>query len=269
MSKRNELPSRIRVSENHNISIKRQNSTESRSPRYKQNERMSVDVSRYIENQLSIQYISFLKCELQIDVSSILSPSVVGMYFFSIQYEHSQRVIQKRYSQFYFLDNYLHSKYSRLKLPSLPPKEILHSGSHPDVIHKRSKELSMYLEEVIKLPNLLTDNILIDWFTVQNDTNLISFSKQRKAGYVEKEGNFIKTWKRRYCVLAPKVIALFKNAKDLIVYADPIDVYCLKDCVVRPAVDKGINIMTISRNNSTLCCLRVEKDDDFLRWLNA
>ena len=269
MSKRNELPGRLRVSEDPKFHSRHNHSGDSRSPRNVINERISVDVSRVSVNQLNIQHISFLKCELQIDISTILSPSVVGMYFFSVQFENTQRVIQKRYSQFYFLDNYIHSKYNRLKLPTLPPKEILHSGSHPDVIHKRSKDLSIYLEQVIRRQELLTDNIVIDWFTDKQDINLVSFSKQRKAGYVEKEGNFFKSWKRRYCVLAPKVIALFENAKDLIVYADPIDVYCLKDCVVRPAVDKGVNIMTISRNNSTLCCLRVEKDEDFLRWLNA
>ena len=113
MSKRNEFPRRLRVSEDSKIHTRRITPNQAQSPRNTINERISVEVSRVSVNQLNIQHISFLKCELQIDISSILSPSVVGMYFFSVQFENTQKVIQKRYSQFYFLDNYIHSKYSR------------------------------------------------------------------------------------------------------------------------------------------------------------
>ncbi|EKE41510.1 hypothetical protein ENUP19_0297G0025 [Entamoeba nuttalli] len=250
-------------------SNKTKTATPSVSPDNTLRERVSCDVRRVNQTALNVISITFLKCELQIDISSIFSPGVVGMYFFNVQYDTHTSAIQKRYSQFYFLDNYLHMKYPKIKLPSLPPKEILHSGSHPDVIHKRSKELSNYLENVVKLPNILNDMVVIEWFTQPPDHHLISFSKQKKAGYVFKESSVFKRWKKRYCVLASNVIALFENAKDLLVYEDPIDVYCLKGCNVKPVLDKGPNVMTISRNNLTLCCLYVENDDDFLGWLSS
>ncbi|ELP85563.1 serine/threonine protein kinase, partial [Entamoeba invadens IP1] len=231
--------------------------------------RQSYEVHRNMPAALQVVSVSFLKCELQIDTSSVFSPSVVGMYFFTLQYESGYAVIQKRYSQFYFLDNYLQSKLPKKTLPSLPPKELLHSGSHPDVIHRRSKDLSTYIEKVIKIPHVMEDTVVVEWFQQPADRHLVSFSKQRKAGYVMKEGSFLVKWKRRYCVLAPNVIALFNCAKDLLVYQDPLDVYCLKGCTVKPVLDKGPNVMTISRNNLTLCTLLVENDNDFLIWLGA
>ena len=42
---------------------------------------------------------------------------------------------------------------------------------------------------------------------------------------------------------------------DLLVYTEPQEVYCLKGCNVKPLLDKGPNVMVISRNNMTLCNL--------------
>ncbi|ELP95144.1 hypothetical protein EIN_428700 [Entamoeba invadens IP1] len=243
--------------------------TPSASPDNATPERVSCDCRRQSQIALVILTISFLKCEQQIDISSVLSPTVVGIYFFEVQLENTSMVIEKRYSQFYFLDNYLHLKLPKKVMPTLPPKEILHSGSHPDVIHRRSKELSKYLETIVKIPGVLKDTVVVEWFMQPPDKHIVGFSKQRKAGYLSIEGSFFKNWKRRYAVLAKNVIALFKTAKDLLVYEDPIEVFCIRNCTIAPVLDKGPNVMTLSRNNMTLCSLYVENDDDFLSWLSA
>ncbi|KAL7717246.1 non-specific serine/threonine protein kinase [Entamoeba marina] len=231
--------------------------------------RCSCDVSRECSQQLIIQNISFIKCELQVDITSITSPSVVGVYFFNVQLETYTLTLQRRYTHFAFLDNFLKQLFPNIKLPHLPPKEILRSGSHPDVIHKRSKELSQYLQVVVQIPNILTHSIISDWFIQQPDESLVSFSKQMKTGYVLQESNVLKKWKKRYCVLSPNVLALFKCAKDLLMYEDPTTVICLTGCKVSPILDKGFNILGVSRSNDNLLYLKIEDDDEFLKWLTA
>ncbi|KAL7714799.1 non-specific serine/threonine protein kinase [Entamoeba marina] len=228
--------------------------------------RHSVDLSSTTSNVPT--NITFIKCEQQVDVTTIATPNVVGVYFFNVQFGKKTVNLQRRFSHFRFLDHFLRTQYSSLTLDKLPTKAVIKNSSHPDIIQKRSIELLSYLKSVIKNPFVFENTVVSEWFSQPPDDSLVSFTTQKKSGYLFQESPLLKNWKKRYCVLTPDVLALFKCAKDLLMYGNPTTVICLNDCTVRPVFERGFNILSIKRNGMTLAFLKAESSEDFASWIS-
>jgi len=125
----------------------------------------------------------------------------------------------------------LRAKFPTEKIPPFPRKHIgiFRSSTSSKIIAERKSLLDSYLNEIITIESIATNQLLLQWldprinvnvffnFFVTPSPNILlqpgqfCLSNPDKAGYLNKEGHVVRNWKKRWFVLVDNMLYYMKT----------------------------------------------------------
>mmetsp|Transcript_24749 Transcript_24749/g.32321 ORF Transcript_24749/g.32321 Transcript_24749/m.32321 type:complete len:497 (+) Transcript_24749:31-1521(+) len=119
-------------------------------------------------------------------VVSVSQPELAGNFVnrhitYLVETQPNGWATRRRFSDFFWLRNTLVTRYPGLMIPSLPPKDIAgkaagksQSGFQSDYIRTRMRLLGIFLDQVVQVPYLRTDNSLLAFLSAQSEAEWTS-----------------------------------------------------------------------------------------------
>jgi hypothetical protein len=103
-------------------------------------------------------------------------------YFVRVSYGVKSWAVERRFTDFYYLDKELRDTFPNIKIPPLPPKRYILSSNDPRFVDERKEQLEIYLKALVTISHVWSTNHLVLFLDDESGSMMFiwNFERMRK-----------------------------------------------------------------------------------------